>query len=467
VTDGARLGAGGADSAGIPPAGVRVVLDARPLQEPERAPLTAAYLDGLLGAFDAEPLAGESFALLLRSDLDDPTTRFERLDVIGRRLLPPTHLLRSAALSVDPFVLSGASLGAAWRAEAGGAAGSVYHATGGAVPLAIRIPVVVTLLDLAPWELPKAYQRTVAGRVGQTLRGRLLRDAAAVIVGSEAVATSARRLLGLRPERIRVVPFAVRPAFRFWPTGAPSTRAAASMDAAAAAGSGRARASAGDRSERERLGLPERYLVYAGRYDARQDLATLLRALALLAGAGRPEGLPDAAAWPPRVLLVGASPEDRASLARAAARVDVGDALAYAPRLPDERIAGLVRGARAAILPALSDATGLSALEAVACGTPVVASAVGALPEAIGTAGILVAPREPERLAAALGTIWADDRVHARLAASARERAEGATRTWADVASDTRRIYAEVGVRADAKADADPGAEPQADGETD
>lgn len=456
MTDRARLGAAGAEGAAIPPAGVRVVLDARPLQEPDRAPLTAAYLEGLLGAFDAEPIAGESFALLLRSDLDDPTTRFERLDVIGRRLLPPTHLLRSAALSVDPFVLSGASLGAAWRAEAGGAAGSVYHATGGAVPLAIRIPVVVTLLDLAPWELPKAYQRTVAGRVGQTLRSRLLRDAAAVIVGSEAVATSARRLLRLRSERIRVVPFAVRPAFRFWPAGVGSTGGAGPT------GGGRASASASDRSERERLGLPERYLVYAGRYDARQDLATLLRALGLLAGAGRPDGLPESAPWPPRVLLVGTSPEDRASLARAAARVDVGDALAYAPRLPDERIAGLVRGARAAILPALSDATGLPALEAVACGTPVVASAIGALPEAIGTAGILVAPREPERLAAALGTIWADDRVHARLAASARERAEAATRTWADVAHDTRRVYAEVGVRAGAN----EGGNPDANGPT-
>ena len=47
--------------------GVRVVMDARPSQEPERAPLTAAYLDGLLGAFDADPLPGESFAFLLRS----------------------------------------------------------------------------------------------------------------------------------------------------------------------------------------------------------------------------------------------------------------------------------------------------------------------------------------------------------------------------------------------------------------
>ena len=100
-----------------PVPGVRVVLDARPLQEPDRAPLTASYLGGLLGAFDAEPIAGESFALLLGSDLEDPTERFEHLSVVGRRLLPPTRLLRSGALTVDPFLLSGASLGAAWRAD--------------------------------------------------------------------------------------------------------------------------------------------------------------------------------------------------------------------------------------------------------------------------------------------------------------------------------------------------------------
>ena len=49
--------------------------------------------------------------------------------------------------------------------------------------------------------------------------------------------------------------------------------------------------------------------------------------------------------------LVGASPDDRAALARAAAREGVGDALAYAPHLPDVRLAALVRGARAAVLP--------------------------------------------------------------------------------------------------------------------
>jgi D-inositol-3-phosphate glycosyltransferase len=198
------------------------------------------------------------------------------------------------------------------------------------------------------------------------------------------------------------------------------------------------------RAERERLGLPERYLVYSGRYDARQDLATLLRALDVLGRAGRPAELAEAVPWPPRVLLVGATPDDRAALARAAARVDVGECLAYAPRLADERLAALVRGARAAILPSVSDAMGLSAIEALACGTPVVASAVGALPEVVGAAGILVEPRDVERLASALATAWADDRVHERLKVAAVDRAESGDRTWADVARETRAIYAAV-----------------------
>ena len=406
------------------PPGMRVVLDARPLQEPERAPATAAYLEHLLGAYDADPLPGESLALFLQSDLDDPTERFAGLEIVGRRLLPPTRLLGSGALTVDPFVLRGAALGVAWRAERGGAAGAVYHAAGGStLPLASHLPIVVTVLDLAPWELPDAFQRTIATRFGQRLRGRLFRDARAVIVGTSAVADLARRLLRIRRDRLRVIPFAPRPAFHPGLTGSAA--------------------------ERERLGLPSRYLVYTGRYDARQDLATLLQALVQLAADGRPSDLGDEVVWPPRVLLVGASPGDRAALARAAAREDIGDALAYAPRLPDDRLATLVAGSRAAILPVVSDATGFPAIDAIACGTPVVAAAVGALPEVVGTAGILVEPRDPNRLAVALRTVWLDDRVHGRIGAAARGRAEANRRTWADVAAETRRVYAEVGVPGD------------------
>jgi glycosyltransferase involved in cell wall biosynthesis len=422
-TPNARLGA----PTRPPTPGVRVVLDTRPLQAPERAPLAAAYLDGLLGAFDAEPLAGESFAFLLGSDLDDATERYRHLPVVGRRQLPPTRLLRSGALTVDPFLLRGAAVGSAWRAERGGAAGAVYHAVGGGpLPIASGLPVVVTLLDLAPWELPELFQRSVASRFGQRLRAQLLREAAAVIVGSDATAQAARRLLRIRRDRLHVVRLAPRVGFG---RGAPDQ-----PDGAA--------------DLRHRLGVPGRYLIFTGRFDARLDLDTLLRALAALAAAGRPEGLDAAIPWPPRILLVGASPEDRASIARAAARKGIGEALAYAPALPVEDLAGLVRGARAAILPVVSEAAGLPAIEALASGTPVVASSVGPLPQLIGPAGLLVEPRDADRLAVALATIWADDGVHDGIVVSARERAEADPRTWADVARETREIYAAVGTRA-------------------
>ena len=410
------------------PPGVRVVLDVRALQEPMRAPRTAAYLDGLLGAFDADPLPGESFAFLLASDEDDPTTRFTNLEVIGRRLLPPSRLLRSGALTIDPFLLRGASLGAAWRAVDGGAAGAVYHTAGGGLPIASRLPTVATLLDLAPWQLPDAFQRSAASRFGQRLRGRLLRDAAAVLVGTDGVADSARRLLHLRRDRVRVVPLAASPGYAVGP-----------------------RVLAGRRNEArlltDRLGLSERYLVYPGRYDVRHDAPTLMAALTRLARSDRPQDLAVDAPWPPRVLVLDATPDDRAALARVAARHEAGPHLVFAPALPPDESAAVVAASRAVVLPMIAESTGLAALDAVAVGVPVVASAVGALPDIVGTAGILVEPRDPDRLAAALSVAWGDDAVRTAIADAAMERATRGGRTWADVAGDVRRIYAEVGIR--------------------
>jgi glycosyltransferase involved in cell wall biosynthesis len=142
--------------------------------------------------------------------------------------------------------------------------------------------------------------------------------------------------------------------------------------------------------------------------------------------------------------LVGASPDDRASIARAAARKGIGESIAYAPSLPVDDLAGLVRGARAAILPVVSESAGLPVIEALASGTPVIASSVGPLPELVGPAGLLVEPRDAARLAVALATMWADDDVHERVAAVARARAETDIRTWADVAAETRTVYAAV-----------------------
>lgn len=426
MTRGASGRLGGGAAAPVTP-GVRVVLDARPLQTPDRAPLAAAYLEALLTAFDAEPLDGESFAFFLRSDLPDPTTRYQRLDVIGRRLLPPTRMLGAAGMTVDPFLLRGASLGVAWRADRSGAAGAVYHVIGGGpLPIAPGLPVVATLLDLAPWEMPETFQQSIAARFGHRLRAQLVREAAAVVVGTQAAGQAARRLLHVPKEHLRVVPLAPRPPF-----AARQTK----------------RAERETSKLRAHLGVDERFLIFTGRFDARLDHGALLGALAVLAAQPRPADLDAAAAWPPQVLLAGASPDDRAAIARRASRHGVGESLVYAPSLSTEALAGLVRAARAAILPVLSESAGMPIVEALAAGTPVVASAVGALPELVGPAGLLVEPRDPDRLAVAMATLWADDAVRDRVAAAAHDRATGRKRTWTDVAAETRAIYAQVGVR--------------------
>jgi glycosyltransferase involved in cell wall biosynthesis len=438
---------------GPDPIGLRVVMDSRPLEDPGRSPITAIYLAELLAAYDAEPLEGESFAFLVGLRRPDPTTAFGHLSVAARRRMPPSRLLRSAALTVDPFLLRGAAIGSAWWAEQSGASGAVFHTASGAIPIASRLPLVVTLLDLAPWELPGVYQRSPAAAFGQRLRGQILRDAQAVIVGTEAVARAVQAVLSIRPERIVVIPLAARAAFH--PSAAGSAApgsAGGGLPAGAPSPSPRARAADSDgsrdhRSDRERLGLPERYLVYSGRYDARQDLGSLLGALARLAAAGRPAGLDPAVAWPPRVLLMGASPDDRAALARASARQRVGELLAYAPGLSIERFAALVAGARAAILPSISESAGLSAIEAVASGTPVIASSVGALPEIVGGAGILVEPKDADRMAAAIAAAWTDDDLWQRLRAEAIARGGPGRRTWSDVARATRVAYTDVGAR--------------------
>jgi glycosyltransferase involved in cell wall biosynthesis len=406
----ARLEAAAAKSHEPPTRGVRVVVDARPLQEPERSPLTAAYLDGLLRAFAAAPLDGESFVMVTRQLRDDPTDDLAAagLPVAGRRRIPPTtRALRSAGLTLDSFLLRGAELGVAPSEHP-----AVFHTAGGAVPLASRLPVVATLLDLAPWELPETYAATAAARFGHRLRARVLHDAARVIVCSRAVAEEARRRLHIPLERIAVIPLAVDDEFR----------AAGANDQGAGA-------------VRTLLDLPAEYFAFTGRYDARKDVRTMFQALAQIRDGGKPV---------PTVIFAveTANAADADLIERSAERFGLaGDVRAVIVDGPDDR-AAFVAGARAFVYPALTDATALPVLEALAVGVPVICSRTGALPEAVTSAGIVVAPRDPGRLAAALETMWSGGALAEQLRVRAQKRARGKTRTWADVARETRAVYA-------------------------
>jgi len=391
------------------PEGVRVVIDARPMQEPERWPLTAWYLGHLLRTFAAEPLEDESFVVVSRALRPDPAADLAAagLPVAASRRIPSTtRVLRSAGLTIDSFLLRGAELGA----SGGSPNGSVFHTAGGAVPLASRLPVVATILDLAPWELPDTYAASAAARFGHRLRARVLRDAARVIVCSRSVGESARRRLHVPAERLSVVPLAVGDEF-----------AAAARD--------RDRLQA----DRGRLSLPPRYLVFAGRYDARKDMRTLLRAVAALRSR--------AAAPPLIIALDGDNDDERQRVANAIETNGVADTVSVIGLAGATERAAVIAGADAFVYPALTEATAVPVIEALSVGVPVICSRAGALPETVGSAGIVVEPRDPSRMAAALEAMWAGGPLAEQLRRHARQLAHGEQRRWSDVARETRLAY--------------------------
>jgi glycosyltransferase involved in cell wall biosynthesis len=160
----------------------------------------------------------------------------------------------------------------------------------------------------------------------------------------------------------------------------------------------------------QRPGAPVE-LLSVGRLRAPKDFTTLVRAVAALA----PGSV--------RLRIAGDGP-DRAAVADEVARLGLDGAVELLGARDD--VADLLAGADAFVLSTDSEGLPMSVLEAMAAGLPVVASAVGGVPELVrdGETGALVPPRDPKALAAAIAGLAADAGLRARLGDAARRRAE-------------------------------------------
>jgi glycosyltransferase involved in cell wall biosynthesis len=94
-------------------------------------------------------------------------------------------------------------------------------------------------------------------------------------------------------------------------------------------------------------------------------------------------------------------------------------------------------------MPAFSEGFGLPAAEALACGTPVIASSGGAVEEVIGAAGLFFDPCDPGDIARIIARIFSDLALHAALKARCLPRA--ATMSWTTAAHETLAILERVG----------------------
>jgi glycosyltransferase involved in cell wall biosynthesis len=115
----------------------------------------------------------------------------------------------------------------------------------------------------------------------------------------------------------------------------------------------------------------------------------------------------------------------------------------FAPHVSEEReLAQLYAGAALYVQPSLAEGFGLPPLEAMACGTPVLSSDAGSLPEVLGDAARLLPPRDPEAWAASVRELLTDTRERERLVALGLPRA--ASFTWEKTAAEHRRAYADA-----------------------
>lgn len=268
---------------------------------------------------------------------------------------------------------------AALPAIAARARGSLVFSPANLAPLAWPRNVLV-MHDAAVLREPDAYSAAYR-RWHRWFGLTVARRALAVITVSEFSRGELVSLAGLDPARVHVVPGGV---------------------------SGRFHPSVDHERVAAKLGLSRPYVLTIATADRRKNLASLTVAARRLAGEG--------------IELVWAG-DDRPYFSSAGAIPDLRS-LGY---VDDADLPGLYAGARAFVLPSRYEGFGLTCLEAMACGVPVVAADRAALPETCGGAALLVDPDDPSAVADALQRAVRDASQGARLREAGLRRAAGLT----------------------------------------
>jgi len=281
----------------------------------------------------------------------------------------------------------------------------VYHGTHFYTPRRLPVPRVATIHDLTFFRLARRYG--FAHREYYRAIARSARWAQRVIVPSRAVATDVVRYLGLAPERIRVIPEAPRRGL-----------GPASEDEVTAL--------------RVRLGLPGPYLLCLGTAEAGKRAVDAIRALPYLR-----ERHPEVV-----VALAGNPGRLSGALDAEVARLGIADAVRFLGYVADGDLAALFTGAEALVFPSLFEGFGLPPIEAMACGTPVIAADAPAMDEVLAPAAVFVPLRDPAAIARAAYGLMDDPGWRAEVSRRSLELA--GQYSWKRVAEETVAVYREL-----------------------
>lgn len=291
---------------------------------------------------------------------------------------------------------------------------SLVHVPYFAAPLRQRVPHVVTVHDVIPLALP-AYGGSIKMRAYLRLVSRAVRKAPLLLTDSEYSRRDIERYLGIPPERVAVTPLAAAAMF---------SPALTIEDQ--------------DAIERthEKYGLRRPFVLNVGGFDQRKRLGHVVRGFAGALGS-----LPEAydlvipgnphtgnhALYPPLEPLI--------------RELGLQDRVKLIGFVSEEEKRDLYRAAGVFVFASEYEGFGLTPLEAMACGAPVICSNRSSLPEVVGDAGLAIDP-EPDRIAQAVVAVLSDTDLRADLAARSLRRA--ALFSWERTMRLTLAAYQEV-----------------------
>jgi glycosyltransferase involved in cell wall biosynthesis len=332
-----------------------------------------------------------------------------RDDVEAEVLVGPASADALAAPGLRLRVVAAAGAGRpariAWTQLAAGRAvrrtgNQVHHGLHYELPYRPSLPQVVTVHDLTLVTHPEWHEPAKVRYFGWAMR-RAVAAADRVLCVSATTAADLAEHLGVAPDRVDVTPL----------------------------GTDLAPASEQEVAElRARLGLDGPFLLGLGTLEPRKDLPTLVRAFATLAGE-----------LPHDLVLAGLPGWGAGELAATVAASGVAGRIHLPGYVSEADKAALLSGADLLVYPSRYEGFGLPVLEAMACGTPVVTTTGGSLPEVAGDAALLVEPGDPEQLAAAVVKLLGDQAAWTDLSHRGYARAVGYT--WERCAELTLAAY--------------------------
>ncbi len=269
--------------------------------------------------------------------------------------------------------------------------------------------LVVTIHDLIHWLFRKDFFNPIQGLYAKTMFSTAVRTADHIIAVSQRTKDDLVRHFHANPVKITVIYEGTSPIFR--PLENPQKVASILI----------------------KYRIPDSYFLYVGLIKPHKNIHRLVEVFTALYRTGKVKS---------SLVLVGKMDPKYKAACEILARCKPADGIIYLPYIETDELVGLYNGAQSLVHPSLYEGFGLTLLEAMNCGSPVIAYDAGSIPEVAGEAGLLVPTGDEKKLAEAIERVEQDDSLRNEMRQRGFEQSKRFH--WAETAHKTAEIYLKV-----------------------